>query len=152
MENSVEICGAALPCTLAQTGAQFLGTLRAGKEAFQQSTQVEAGTSDEDWQVLACLDLGQDLAGLAGIFPRSHLLGWIDAVKQMMRNLGAFGRARLGGSNIQPGIHGDRIAVDDLSRQFFGEGDGERGLTACGGAQDDQQERFAGRGSGMLRP
>ena len=100
LENSVEICGAALLRALAQTGAQFFGTLRAGKEAFEQSAQVEACTSDENWQVLARLDLGQDLAGLAGIFSRSHVLGGIDAVKQMMRNLGAFGGSGLGGSNI----------------------------------------------------
>ena len=89
--------------------------------------------------MVARLDLGQDRAGLAGIFSRSHLLRGSDAVKQMMGNLGAFGCSRLGRSNIQLGVHCDRIAVDDLSREFLGECDGERGLTARGGAQDDQQ-------------
>ena len=96
--------------------------------------------------MVARLDLGQDLAGLAGIFSRSHLPGGSDAVKQMMGNLGAFVGSGLSRSNIQLGVHGNRIAVDDLSRESFCECEGERGLTACGGAQDDQQERFAGWG------
>jgi hypothetical protein len=67
----------------------------------------------------------------------------------MMGNLGAFGCSGLGRSNIQLAVHRDRIAIDDLSRESFGDCDGERRLTARGGAEDDQQERFAT--SGLLR-
>ena len=43
LENSVEISGAALLRPVAQTGAQFLGTLRAGKKA--RFTVLRKGTT-----------------------------------------------------------------------------------------------------------
>ena len=60
----------------------------------------------------------------------------------MMRSAGTLGGAGLGRADVELAIHGDRIAVDDLSVEFFSERQRQRRLATGGGAEDYYQERL----------
>ncbi len=61
-----------------------------------------------------------------------------------MRDAGAlFGRG-FGGAEVHAAIDGDGIAADDLAAEALGEGEGERGFAAAGGAEQKHSERVVG--------
>ena len=55
LQDAMEISGPSLVGARAQAFAQFVGTLRAGEQAFQQSAQVKAGAADHDGQDVRAL-------------------------------------------------------------------------------------------------
>ena len=54
----------------------------------------------------------------------------------MMRDLAALGGRCFGGADIEPAIDLYGVVVDDLAVEFRGQMEGQRALTASGGAED----------------
>ena len=142
----MQIAGSLLFSALTQALAQFLGTLRAGEQSFQQRAQIQASPTGHDRQSSPLLDLAQDLAGLASVFAGGDVAGRLHKIEQMMRDAGALGSRRFRGPNLKLAIHGDRIAVYDFSLKAFGQCQGEGSLTASRGTEHHCQQGLGRRG------
>ena len=111
----MQICGTTVGSARAQAFAQFVGTLRTGKQTFQQRAQVEAGAADHDRKMAALRDLADRRACLPGILAGREGFAGIGNINQVMRNARAIFARRLGGPDFKVAIHSNRIAADDLS-------------------------------------
>ena len=145
-QDPMQVACSLLFCALTQPLAQFLGTLRAGKQAFQQRAQIQASPSDHDRQSSPRLDLLQHLAGLAGVFAGGDVAGRIHKIEQMMRDAGALGSRGFRGSNLKLAIHGDRIAVHDFAVKAFSQRQRKCSLTASRRTEHHNQQGLGRRG------
>src|SRR5215469_18400356 len=100
-QNTVQVIRAALRRPLPESLPQLLRALRAGKQAFEQGSKIEAGASHNDRQTASRVDLFQNLACLPGVFSRRHIFRRVDTIEQMMRNARTLGRRRFRGSNVE---------------------------------------------------
>ena len=48
MQDTMEPCGAVQLCAVREPGADFFRALGAGKEAFEEGAQIEAGAAGHD--------------------------------------------------------------------------------------------------------
>lgn len=135
-QDAVQVSGAFLFRLLAEADAEFFGALRSREQAFKKSAEVEASASDDDGEILALANFGEGFARHAGIFSGGNVAGGIDEIQEMMRGAGAFCGSRLGGADFEFAVHGHGIAIDDFSVEMFGEGEGKRGLSGGGWAED----------------
>ena len=77
----------------------------------------------------------------AAVIAGGKRLVGIGDVDEVMRDAGSlFGRG-FGSAEIHAAIDGDGIAVDNFSAEALGEGEGERGFAAAGGAEQKHSER-----------
>src|SRR5207302_10834600 len=111
----MKIVGTAGGGPLAQSFAQFFGTLRAGKESFEQRAQVQSGSSHYDRQMAVRFDLLKHLPRLAGVFAGCDVAGGRGTIDQVMWDAVSLESGRLGRADVEPAVHGDRIAVHDLA-------------------------------------
>ena len=81
--------------------------------------------------------------GFARVACRGVLLSRIGDVDQMMRNPASIGDAQLVGADIEPPIHGRRIAIDDFAPESLAERQRERALPGGGRSQDGHNQRSA---------
>src|ERR1700730_4758432 len=103
--------------SLAQTLAQFLGTLRADEESLQKCAEIQSGSANHNRQSLPRLDLSQHFAGLARVFSGSDVASRINKIEQMVRSAGALGECWFCRTNLELTIHGNRIAVHDFAAE-----------------------------------
>lgn len=141
-KNPMEISRDAASRPFTQSLAQFLGAPRPGEKSFQQSTQVQSGSADDDGQTATRFNLCQELPRLSRVFAGRNVIGWRDAIEQMVRNTGSFGRRGLGGSNIKLAVHGDRVAIHDLAAEALGKDHRECGLAAGRRSKNNHKGRF----------
>ena len=128
---------------LAQAQAQLFRSLRPGKEPLEQRPQIQSCSSTDDGELPANGDLLHNRASLAGIFARTDIAKRIDAVEEMMRDFGTLTPRWLRGTDIEVTVHRYRITVDDFSPETPSEGQGQRGLPACCGTQNNGKQRRA---------
>ena len=135
-QQSPERSGAA---AMTQAAAKILVALGSVEEAFEHGAQVEAGASADDGKASATGDCGGGGTGLAGVVSSGEPGVGGDDVDEVVRDDGALFERWFGGADFEFAVDGNRVAADDLATEFEGQGDGERGLAAGGGAGDDQQ-------------
>jgi hypothetical protein len=124
----MEISWTALRRTRPQALAKLVRSLRAGEQAFQQSAQVKPSAANNDGKMPTLHNRRQSRACLAGVFPGTERVSGLGDVDQVMRNASAIFARRLRRTNLEIAIHSNRVATDNLAREFLGEMDGERRL------------------------
>lgn len=122
-----------------QLGANVLVARRDGADPGKQRAQVEAAAADHDRPAPARLDVGDRDASLAGELARRPPLARVEDVDQMVRDALALGETGLRGADVEASIRLERVGVDDLAVEGFGERHPERALAGRGRAQDDQE-------------
>ena len=85
-QQPVQIRRTAFGRACTQALAQFFGTLRAGKESFQQRSQVKTCPADYDGQAAAAGNLADHGPRLPRVFAGGERLVRLCDVEQMMRN------------------------------------------------------------------
>jgi hypothetical protein len=125
----------ALPAAL-QTGTEAGLARGAGEKAFRQRAEVEASSAGDDGQTASLGDGLERGARLSAILARGKGLGGIGYVDQVMGQEGALFSSGLGRAQVHAAIDGHRVATDDLATELLAEGEGESGLAAAGGAEE----------------
>src|SRR5580658_2898928 len=88
----------------------------------------------------ALADLCEHLPRLASVFAGCHVLHRVDTIEKMVGGASAFLGAWFGRADIELAVHCDRVAVDDLAGELFGERERQRSLsTGCGAENHDEQ-------------
>src|SRR5579872_1189522 len=139
-KNPMQMIGAVPRVALAQTLAQLLRPLRAGKESFEQCPQVQSSPADHNGQVMAQVNFLQHLPRLPGIFTCGDVLRGIHAIEKVMLRRCEFTRARLGGPDIKLADHRARITVDDLTVELLRQRQRQRRLSAGRGPKNHYQQ------------
>ena len=134
MERSRTTC---LPC--GQTVAQWLIAYRSVEQAFQQRTQIKSRAAAQNRQAAAIGNLPNCVACQARVFSRGEKLVGVQYVDKVMRDAAPLGRRQFRGADIEMAIHLQRIAVDDLTVEFFGEQKGQIALSGAGRPNDCNQ-------------
>ena len=148
-QQAMEISRAAFRRARSQPLSQLIGSLRTGKQAFQQSAQVKAGTANYDWKMFALCNFGQCRARLPRILPGGKpSVGSATSIR-WCRNTGAVFARRLGRPDFKVAINSNRVATDDLAGELLGERDGQSGLSRGRWPEDDDQQRI--RRCGKMR-
>jgi hypothetical protein len=80
-ENAMKISRSPARPSLAQSFAQFLGSLRAGEEALKKGAQIKSGSPDDDRKVSAGFDFLKYPPGLARVFAGIYLIRRSNAVE-----------------------------------------------------------------------
>ncbi len=142
-EQAVEVGGAAGCGEFAKAFALAGFLRRCGKEAVDESAEVEAGASGDDGQVAAFGDAGEGFAGLTAVVACGAGFVGPGDVDHVVLDEGALFAGGLCGADLHLAVDGDGVAADDLAVELFGEAESEGGLAAGGGADEDD-ERFAG--------
>ena len=142
-QDAMQVLGPMLLGAAAQFVAQFFGPLRTGKESFDQSAEIESGSSADNRQAPALLDLAQNLPRLASIFSRANVGERIDAIQQVMRNFRALRRAGLGRADFKFAVHRNRVAVDDFTAKAARDRQRQSGLPARRRTKHDDHQRLA---------
>src|ERR1035437_5036639 len=119
-QDAMQVLGPIFLRAATQSVAQFFRPLRTGEESFDQSAEIESGSSADNRQALALLDRAQDLPPQAGKLSGADIVERIDTIHQVMRNFRALRRAGLGRADFELAVHRHRIAVDDLTREAPG--------------------------------
>ena len=133
----MEPCAAAFLGAVAQAAAQVFVALRAGEEAIGERAQVEAGSSRYDGEAAATGDVAQGGAGQAAVIAGGEGLVGIGDIDEMMRQASALLVSGLGGSQVNAAVDGNRVATDDFGVELFTESEGERGLAAACGTEEE---------------
>jgi hypothetical protein len=121
-----------------KTRAEFSLAHRAGKEAFRERAEVEAGPAGYDGQAAASGDGFEGGAGLAAVFARGEWLVGIGHVDQVMGQARPFFIGGLRRAEVHPAIDGDRVATDDLAVELLTQREGQgRFAAACGAEEED---------------
>ena len=128
---------------LLQAGAD--GRIR-GREidVVQCGADVQPGASHQDRHPAAFPDRGDHRARLPLVRGDARLVGDVQDVEQMMRDTALLLLRHLRGADVHPAVQLQRIGVDDLAVEPFGERDREVGL-AGGGGTDDRDQRCVGK-------
>ena len=117
--------------------AQCLLARRPGEKAHGERAEIEAGASGDDGEVIAAGDLVEGDAGLAAVFAGGKNLARIGDVDQVMRQDALLFAGGLGGAYVHAAVDGDRVAADDFCRERLAKREGEGGLAAAGGAENE---------------
>ena len=141
LQQAMQVRRAPFGSAGAETFAQFVRALRAGKQALQQRAKIKTRSSDDDGKMATPCDVVERHSRLAGIFARSEGLSGFGDIDEVVWDTSAVIARRLGRSDFEVAIYSNRITADDLSRQTFGERHGERRSPRGSGAQDDDQQR-----------
>jgi len=120
-QHAVEMFGAAGFAYSRQALTQLLVSRRTGKEWLAQSSQVKAGTTDQEHDVAARFDLFNLFASRSGPVSSSEINLWRNEVQQVMWNSAPFGDGHFCSRDLNVLIDLNRIAVDDLATQAQGE-------------------------------
>ena len=84
-------------------------------------------------------DLRQHLPGASRVLAGRHELGGLDEIKEMVRRQRSFRGTGLGSADIKLAIHGDRVAVDDLTAKPLRQRQRQRRLPAARWPKDNHQ-------------
>jgi hypothetical protein len=84
-------------------------------------------------------DADDGFAGEPAVVAGGAGLVRLEDVDEVVGDAGALGERGLCGADLHAAIDGDGVATDDLAGEALGEGEGERGLAAGGGAGDDDE-------------
>ena len=152
-QHAMQVLGPVLIGAGAQSAAQLLGALRAGKKSVQQSAEIESRASADDGQIPSLPAFAATLSprsyfahnhpGLASILTRVHVSQRIHTIQKVMGNFRALRRRRLGGANVKFAVHRDRVAVDDFSPEAARDRQRQSGLPTGRGAKHDHEQGLA---------
>ena len=143
-EEAVKVCGATGRGDFAEAFALAGLFGGSGEETVDECAQVEAGASGDYGQAAAFGDTGEGFAGLTAVVACGAGLVGPGDVDHVVLDEGALFSGGLRGTDLHLAVDGHGVAADDLAVELFGQAEGERGLAAGGGADEDD-ERFAGR-------
>ena len=85
------------------------------------------------------MDIADGGSRIAGVLRGGVLLGWLRDIDQVVPNAAATRLGNLVGPDVEPAVHGSRIAVDDLALVPFRDREPERALARGGGAEDGHE-------------
>jgi len=125
------------PC--GQAVAQRLIAYRSVEQTFQQCAQIESCTSRQNRQPPATGNLPDRVARHACVFARGEKFVRVQDIDEMVRNTPPLGWRQFCGAYVEMAIHLQRIAVDDLAVEFFGEQKSQVALSGAGGTYDCNQ-------------
>jgi hypothetical protein len=120
-EQAMEVAGTARVLAFAESYPQRLGAFGPLEKPIEESAQIKAGTTNDDWEMFARTNFGEYLARTTGVFAGGHRLLGIDDIKQMVRREGAFLAGGLRGADVELAIDGHGIAVHDFTGKFPGD-------------------------------
>ena len=142
-EDAVQVGGAAGGGDFAEAIA-LAGFLRwCGEEAVDEGAQVEAGASGDDGEAASFGDAGEGFAGLAAVVAGGAGFVGPRDIDHVVLDESAFFAGGLGGADLHLAVDGYGVAADDLAVELLGETNGERGFSAGGGA--DKNDEGVGR-------
>ena len=113
-QQAVQRAGA-LRLTAGKAVAQGLIAGRAGEQAIEKRPEVEARASRHNRQSPSFRDSGNRIASQAGILPGSKDGVRVQDIDQMVWYPAAPGLGKLGGTDIEPPVDLERVAVDDFT-------------------------------------
>ena len=122
---------------VAEALTQVFVTGGAGEEALSEGAQVEAGSAGDNGESSAAGDFAQGCASLSAVVAGGERLIGVGDIDEVVRDVGAFFGCGFGGAEIHTAIDGDGIATDDFAVEALGEGEGEGGFAAAGGAKEE---------------
>ena len=125
-----------------QALAKLVGTLRPGKQAFEQRAQIQASTADHDRQMTALRNLANRRPRLPGILAGGERLTRFGDIDQVMRNSAAIFARRLGSPDLEVAINRNRVATDNLAGELLRECNRECRLARSRRSENDDQQRI----------
>ena len=90
-------------------------SLRTYEQRLHQRAQVEARSAHEYWGVITPFNLSDHLSGKACPIAGGEILGGLDDVDQVMRDVLTFGLRDFCCRNVNSSVDLDGIEVDDLA-------------------------------------
>jgi hypothetical protein len=151
----MQVLGAALLRAGSQFAAQRFRALRSREKSFEQSAEIESGSSTDDGQVAALLgaaqnvftqrNLAKNLPRPASVFSSGNVGERIYAIDQVMPNFRALGGSGLGRSDLKLAVHRDGIAIDNLTAEAPCNRESQSRLPARRGTEYDDDQRLARR-------
>ena len=137
-QQPVERPGAAL-LPRGQPLSQGFVAARQCRQSVQESPKIESGTAHDHRQASPGGDSGDHLAGRASVIARGETRLGVQHVKQMVGYAAARGGRRFGRADIEAAVQLEGIAIDDFTREGFGDAQRQLALSRCGRTHDRHQ-------------
>lgn len=88
-------------------------------QAVAQGLEIKHGAADQQGQLAACIDLGDQPPGIGHKLRRAIGLQRVADIDQVVRHGGQFGAAGFGRAYVHAAVDQGRIDADDFDRVVF---------------------------------
>src|SRR5262249_16779564 len=119
-----------------QAYAKGFITARQFGQSIQESTQVESRAAHDHRQIAPRGYFRDNPTGQPSVFTSRVTLGRVQHVQQMVTNTYASSGRSFGGTDVEAAIKLERIAVDDLAREFGRKVQSQSAFARSGGSHD----------------
>jgi hypothetical protein len=127
-----------------QTASHGVIAFRQGREAIQQSSQVESSSAYNDRQAAPGGDFANRISGHASVLTCGVTVGRVEHVQQVVRYPAALRFRRFGGADVESAVELEGIAIDDFAGEFLANAQCESAFARPGWTGDDQEGVLGG--------